>query len=112
MKEAVQLFVITSMALYGNANASRLLVHSENRNRYDFPNQMTGAALPFSVRNFVLSARIDPSIDQLKAMVADQQSKMGALQQELAGLLNEVSSGKQAFQQCRLTADRTSQNSS
>lgn len=49
----------------------------------------------------LLSAKIDPSIDQLKAMVADQQSKMGALQQELSGILNEVSAGKQAFQQCR-----------
>ncbi|KAL8447819.1 hypothetical protein Emed_004114 [Eimeria media] len=32
-------------------------------------------------------------------MITDQQSKMGALQQELAGLLNEVSAGKQAFQE-------------
>ncbi|KAL8428410.1 hypothetical protein ACSSS7_007236 [Eimeria intestinalis] len=33
-------------------------------------------------------------------MITDQQSKIGALQQELAGLLNEVSAGKQAFQEC------------
>ena len=35
-------------------------------------------------------------------MVADQQSKVGALQKELSGILNDVAAGKQAFQQCEL----------
>ncbi|KAL8424564.1 hypothetical protein Efla_005670 [Eimeria flavescens] len=82
MKELRCLLGIIAMAVPRTALATQLLAHSDSRN----------------------SSKIDPSIDQLKAMITDQQSKMGALQQELSGLLNEVSSGKQAFQQSRANA--------